>query len=259
VLFRSDCTACHNADSASLKVGAGRVPGDPSNCLRCHSAGSKNQSVDAEPGHLGHKLVDQPGGFGPSDPPLNGCQSCHGGHDVVRPDATLCKTCHTEQAEDQARGGHGDATCLDCHPAHEARPQHADATDHKLNPLSRRCLACHAEDAKSDASVPRVESFEHPAPNFAADGPRWSAIGGLPLFDATGVKVAENENGELTCGSCHLSHGPDRNKPGDSLRRPGWDQVCPACHGDDGLLYYRWFHYRERLEGAITPTKDAGK
>lgn len=249
------CTDCHNADSASLKLIAGRVTGDPTNCLRCHGEGSPNQPVDVHPGQVGHKLVDQPGGFGPSDPPLNGCISCHGGHDIVRPDSSLCETCHKEQAADHARGGHGTATCLDCHPAHEAKTLHADATDHKLNPIARRCLACHAEDAPGDATVPRVEAFEHPVPMFLPDGPRWQPLGGIPLFDAAGLKVAATENGDLTCASCHLSHGPDINKPGDSLRRPGWNDTCAACHGDDALLYYRWFHYRERLEGVVKPAK----
>lgn len=249
------CTDCHNQDSATLKASAARVEGDPSNCLRCHGPGSKNQSVDAHPGQVGHALVDRPGGFGPSDPPLNGCTSCHGGHEIVRPDSSLCEKCHKEQAEDHARGGHGTASCIDCHPPHEARALHADATDgHHINPVGRRCLSCHAEDAPGGASVPRVESFEHPAPVFLPDGPRWSPpLGGLPLFDPQGVKLPPSENGDLTCASCHLSHGPDRNKPGDALRRPGWEAPCSACHGDEGLMYYRWFHYRERLEGAVNP------
>lgn len=250
------CTDCHNADSASLKVKAPKVPGDPANCLRCHDTGSKNQSIDAQPGHAGHALVDKEGGFGPSDPPLEGCTTCHGGHDVVRPDSTLCETCHDEQAADHARGGHGHAECLDCHPAHEAKPVHADNADHAINPVSRRCLSCHATDVAGNADTPRVEAFEHPAPVFLPDGARWApALGDLPLFDTNGQKLPPQANGDLTCASCHLSHGPDRNKPGDSLRRPGWESACSACHGDEGLMYYRWFHYRERLEGAVKPTK----
>lgn len=248
------CTDCHNAGSATLKAAAGRVEGDPSNCLACHGPGSKNQPVDVHPGQVGHALVDKPGGFESTDPKLTGCITCHGGHQITKPDAKLCETCHTGQAEDHARGGHGTATCIDCHPPHEARPVHADATDgHHFNPIARRCLACHAEDATGSADTPRVESFEHPAPVFHPDGPRWKPLGTLPLFDATGHQVAPTENGDLTCASCHLSHGPDRNKPGDSLRRPGWEAVCSSCHGDEGLLYYRWFHYRERLEGVVTP------
>lgn len=255
------CTDCHNAGSASLKVAAGRVEGDPTNCLRCHGTGTKNQPIDSHPGQIGHALVDKPGGFDATDTPLQGCISCHGGHEVVRPDSQLCETCHKEQAEDHARGGHGHATCIDCHPPHQARPMHADtatAADPKhLNPVSMRCLACHAEDVKGDDDTPRVESFDHPAPMFLPDGPRWKPLGTLPLFDATGQKVAAAENGDLTCATCHLSHGPDRNKPGDSLRRTGWDQVCSACHGDDALVYYRWFHYRDRIKDVVTPTTPA--
>lgn len=248
------CTDCHNEDLAKVKATAVRVDGDPDNCLRCHGPGSKNQSIDAHPGQAGHALVDKPGGFDAKDKELNGCASCHGGHEIVRPDSDLCETCHTEQAEDHARGGHGTATCIDCHPPHEAKNLHADATDHHINPVSLRCLACHSDDSPGDASVPRVEKFEHPAPVFLPDGPRWvPPLGSLPLFDEAGLKTAPQVNGDLTCASCHLSHGPDRNKPGDSLRRPGWEAACSACHGAEGLLYYRWFHFRERLEGAVTP------
>lgn len=252
----SVCGDCHGADSAAKALAAGRVEGDPSNCLRCHGPGSKNQSIDAQPGRVGHALVDRPGGLGPTDPPLEGCTSCHGGHEIVRPGSDLCEDCHTEQSEDHARGGHGTATCLDCHPPHEPKALHADATDatgHHMNPVSRRCLACHAEDAPGDPSVSRVESYEHPEPVFLPDGPRWTPLGDIPLFDDQGVKVGPNENGDLTCASCHLSHGPDRNKPGDSLRRPGWEAACSACHDAEGLLFYRWFHYRERLEGVVRP------
>lgn len=250
----SACTDCHNADSATLKVESSRVPGDPGNCLRCHDEGSENQKVDSAPGHLGHPLVDEEGGFGPSDPPLEGCTSCHGGHEIVRPDYTLCEGCHLEQAEDHERGGHGTATCMECHPPHEARPMHAELADHRLNPVSRRCLSCHAEDSDAEASVARVESYEHPAPMFLPDGPRWvPPLGTLPLFDETGAMLPPTQNGDLTCESCHLSHGPDRLKPGDSLRRPGWEKACSACHGTDALLTYRWFHFRERLEGLIKP------
>ncbi len=255
----SDCTECHNTESARQKAEATRVPGDPSNCLRCHDEGSENQRVHVQPGHLGHALVDAEGGFGPSDPPLEGCTSCHGGHEVVRPDYTLCESCHLQQAEDHARGGHGTATCIECHPPHEAFALH-DAPDdgHRLNPVSRRCLACHAEDVEGEASVPRVESYEHPAPMFLPDGPRWSPpLGSLPLFDESGVKLQPTQNGDLTCESCHLSHGPDPIKPGDSLRRPGWEKACSACHGTDALLTYRWFHYRERLQGLIEPLGEA--
>lgn len=126
---------------------------------------------------------------------------------------------------------------------------HADiAGATPLNPVSRRCLACHAEDAAVEPSVARVESYEHPEPVFQPDGARWAPLGALPLFDAAGRKVADTENGALTCASCHLSHGPDRTKAGDHLRRPGWEGVCSACHADDGLIYYRWYHYRERLD-----------
>lgn len=248
------CRSCHNQESAEMKAEAPKVEGDPSNCLRCHGPGTRNQSVDAHPGQAGHALVDREGGFDADDDrPLDGCTSCHGGHEIVRPDSDLCERCHTEQRDDHARGGHGTATCIDCHPPHEERAMHADAPDHHLNPVSRRCLACHAEDAPGDGEVSRVESYEHPAPVFLPDGVRWTPLGDLPLFDEKGVKLPPNVNGDLTCASCHLSHGPDRNKPGDSLRRPGWERACSACHDVEALLFYRWFHYRERLEGVVTP------
>lgn len=245
------CLECHNIHPGVGKAPVARatVEGDPKGCLRCHGEGGKKQPVDARPGTLGHALVDREGGFGPSDPKLEGCPTCHGEHEMIRPDAGLCEQCHDAQAEDHTRGGHGSATCLDCHPPHETPALHADAPDHAFNPVSRRCLACHAEDATVEASVPRVAAFEHPAPVFLPDGQRWSPpLASIPLFDPNGKVQPPTVNGDLTCASCHLSHGPDIDKPGDSLRRPGWEEACSACHGDNALLFYRWFHYRDRLE-----------
>ena len=51
--------------------------------------------------------------------------------------------------------------------------------------------------------------------------------------------------------TCHTVHGPHPDEPGDSLRRPGWEAPCAACHGTDARRMYRWFHDAERRkEGA---------
>jgi hypothetical protein len=58
----------------------------------------------------------------------------------------------------------------------------------------------------------------------------------------------------MTCSTCHETHGPDADKPGDHLRRPGWEEVCAACHGDQGLVLYRYFHDPEaRGRLLVTP------
>lgn len=235
------CLVCHLAHEGAGGSRRGNVTvGDPGGCLYCHGEGAEHQPVSAHPGSLGHALLDVDG---LTDPPLEGCPSCHGAHDSTPRDRALCRTCHVEQDQELAESGHGHATCLDCHPSHELPPE-ADENTLELNPVSRRCLGCHSEnvhvDGMEDAS--RVADYEHPAPVFHPDGTRWWRLGSMNLFDAAGRQVEARENGDLTCATCHRTHGPDREHPGTRRRRPDMPVACASCHGKEALPYYLYFH-----------------
>ncbi|MBW1881524.1 MAG: cytochrome c3 family protein, partial [Deltaproteobacteria bacterium] len=237
------CVGCHQVHEGNPKARLLRTLGsatsrDPQGCLYCHGAGGRFAEAGVRPGKLGH----------PVDVEDLSCAKCHDEH---QPDLDLpsCRSCHEEEGVEEDRGGHGGAECLDCHPMHRASPRYV-ATDVELNPVSRRCLGCHAPG--TDGSEDHVTLYEHPLPIFKPDGTRWSPLGKLPLFDSRGNQVISGQNGELTCTSCHLVHGPDAEKPGDNLRIPGWQDACSACHGADALLIYRYFHEPERRDGLGT-------
>jgi hypothetical protein len=239
------CNECHPSHESA---GASRRElvkmGDPHGCLYCHGEGAAHEPISAHPGSLGHVLIDLDR---TTDPPLEGCPTCHGTHDSTPQDRALCRACHPEQDQELAESGHGHATCLDCHPAHELLPE-SDEHTLQLNPLSRRCLSCHSEDVDVDGmeDAPRVADYEHPAPVFLPDGTRWERLGGMTLFDAAGRQVEAQENGDLTCGSCHRTHGPDREHPGTKRRRPDMPVACATCHGKDALADYLYFHHPGR-------------
>jgi hypothetical protein len=139
------------------------------------------------------------------------------------------------------------STCLSCHPPHAGKG-YAQPAYGQVNRRSRPCLACHVDER---SSAPQVYGYEHPLHVFDAEGGRWGALTGLPLFDEHGRVVADGESGALTCNSCHSNHGPDAGP--EHLRRPGWQKACASCHGADSLALYRYFHRPERRSHIVVP------
>lgn len=234
------CVGCHDVHGVSRDRHMLRKTSeqDPGGCRDCHAPGRKGGKRGVEPGKLGH-AVD---GAGEGIRALEGCATCHDVHEPAA-DPRPCGECHAEEARASEGRGHGKQDCLACHPMHGARPR-PPASAAKANPASARCLGCHAEDA-SGKSEKRVDAWEHPAPVFLPDGRRWEPLGELPLFDDAGEPVAKGQNGDLTCSSCHRTHGAEEGDV-DHMRRPGWQKACAACHGADALPLYRWFHRPDR-------------
>ena len=245
-----DCAGCHTPHKGMGQAEVRRPsPGDPTGCLSCHGPGKRAQEGEDQPGMLGHALLDQPGGLPQSDPPLEGCPSCHDSEFPGRGDSELCARCHDEQAAETLLGGHGAAVCLDCHPVHHVLPTGPESKA-ALNPFSQRCLTCHADDA-TVGEAPRQTALQHPAMVFEDDGPLWTSDGVLPLYGPGGNQLEPGVNGDLSCGSCHLTHGPDPDQPGTARRRPGWERDCQRCHGPTAIGYYLYFHQPERRENGL--------
>ncbi len=221
-------------------------PGDPTGCLACHGPGTKAEPDLARPGTEGHPLLDQPGGREQTDPPLTGCPSCHDPHGHSAGDASLCERCHDEREAEMDRGGHGDATCIECHPAHN-EPVLAHIGD-EVNLASRRCLACHAEGSEVEHDTPQVDAYQHPSMVFLPDGTSWTPEGALPLYGSDGRELPAGRNGDLVCSSCHLTHGPSAQREATARRRAGWEGECTPCHGPTALSLYLYFHKPDRRE-----------
>lgn len=239
------CVACHDLhggqrDDHFLVTLAAASAGDPKGCLTCHGEGGRAAKRGVTPGKAGHPVDGREAGGAPLT-----CLSCHDPHEASKPGGKECAACHEEQGAAAARGGHGKAGCADCHAAHQPTLRASrTASGAKVNPASGRCLTCHATNAMG-SSAPKVADYEHPAPMFKPDGSRWTPLGGLPLFDKTGEPVGGDANGDLTCQSCHVVHGPDP-KGGTKLRRAeGWEVACGSCHGEETLVLYQYFHKPE--------------
>ena len=236
------CLACHDIHGEKkqnhfLISSKAASTGDPSGCLACHSPRGKAARAGVSPGAQGH-----PVGVKDSKDKTLTCETCHDAHDPSLKGDKGCGDCHSEQKAAQTRGGHGNTTCLSCHPAHQRSP--IESKKAGLNPRTAACLSCHAAEAgRGDA--PRIASYEHPAPVFDMKGRRWTPLAGLTLYNARGEPAGAGANGDLTCSSCHLTHGPDSDQTRDSLRRGGWQTACSSCHGDDALPLYRYFHKPE--------------
>lgn len=236
------CLGCHDLHGGDdtghlLRTLARATSGDPLGCATCHG--------DEASGRRGHPVDGRTIATGPSAGEPLVCETCHSAHDPTPPGVDACLACHADQADAAKRGGHGDADCLDCHPAHDATPMAVGVAEHRtVNPSSGACLGCHGRG--ETAGAPWIDEWEHPTPVFTPDGKRWQPLAGLPLYGPDGRPVAAGQSGELTCASCHETHGPDAEKAGDKLRRPGWKEVCSSCHGADALVYYRYFHRPDR-------------
>jgi len=244
------CLGCHDvhglpAEQQFLRMTAKITEADPLGCLSCHGPRGSAFVRGVRPGEAGHAVTDQAGGLAQSDPPLEGCPTCHDSHLATMGGSESCGECHPDQDAEAARGGHGKAECLDCHPAHASAP-YTKVVSADVSLQSRQCLACHSERSSQPAETPRVEDYEHPEPVFLPGGGRWKPLGEMPLFGADGDQVPAGRNGELACGSCHRTHGPDPEHEISALRRPGWERPCAACHGDDALSLYLYFHAPDR-------------
>jgi streptogramin lyase len=247
------CVECHGVHRGGRRS-TRRVasPGDPGGCLSCHGEGARHAPEQARPGEQGHALIDLTEAAADATPRLESCESCHGpAHEARRVDAASCEGCHDAASEGRVAGGHGGATCLDCHPAHLPSPSQAEATQ-DLNPAARRCLACHATGSDPERAGVQVAEYQHPSMVFLPDGQRWTPGGALQLYDPSGAPTPMGVNGDLVCGSCHTTHGPE----GPSVRgltRTGWQESCAACHGQDAMVVFLYFHQPERRERSLGP------
>lgn len=237
------CLGCHDVHGAPIGKELLAPDLQEDTCLACHGPGESAAKKNVVPGQRGHPTENE----GDGNRQVRGCDSCHDVHAPGEPKRT-CADCHPAPvAASKRMGGHLGAACLDCHPVHDnVLPQPPSAAH--TNPADGPCLTCHAEDATVDVEA-RVSAYSHPEAVFLPDGQRWNPLGMLPLFDAQGTLLGPEENGSLSCRSCHRTHG---GEPGDvePLRRKGAVKSCSPCHGTDSLPLFRWFHDPTKRTGA---------
>jgi len=211
------CQSCHepveHGAGACLGCHAPHEAASPRALLHARSAPAACRACHAGVGQAGHPV---------SAKGEVSCDGCHRAHDPTP--ATACATCHATQTQ---ASGHGGLPCAACHPAHDAAPAGPD----DAHPANTACLACH--DASGGAT--RLAAWSHPVALYDDAAP---PDGALPLYGDDGQPVPAGQPGALACGSCHETHGSDR----DHLRRADWQPTCASCHGTQALLLYQGFH-----------------
>lgn len=232
------CLGCHDVHGARVDLrltrgGSGR-PGDPTGCLSCHAPGRSASKPGVSPSRAGHKVDGKR-----HDDKVLVCGLCHDAHDPEPKEDVRCPTCHEEQAQLIERKGHGRATCEDCHAAHKAPRMGGAGT---LNPRTRRCLGCHAT-ATATGDTPVVPEFSHPALEFPEERGRLARMAGMKLYRRNGTVLPPEVNGDLTCSTCHYTHGrPAGAAELEKLQIDGARIGCEVCHGEEMDKYYRFVH-----------------
>ena len=198
------------------------------------------------------------------------CLTCHKVHNnraqqqyllIMRNEkSSLCLTCHLDKEylasskHNLSRSAPGDRNlqgetaavggiCSPCHLPHKP----ARRLSGKENFTTQLCLSCHSKGNIGDKVMPRgythplnVSPFEKKEKNpvvSAAEAEKGKLA--LPLF---GVYNVRDENGKITCATCHEPHGLPSNstnkqaaKEGEGgefnpLLREQSPEICRQCH-----------------------------
>ncbi len=218
------CMSCHpphgaHADPLLIREATG---GDL--CVSCHedhASGVSRHAVDVEVDRITRNRVEAMGGVFADDGHLT-CLSCHDLH--LSTSATLlrtgqsgtnaCRACHLDQSRAIRDGGHGDATCEQCHGMHTLPAGFGDGQGMAgLGPAA--CLDCHA-DGGADTQISPWDS--HPMAAELEPGEH----GALPPLD-----------GLIGCTTCHETHAGN-----DLLLRSadGVAPLCLECHPEQGTV-----------------------
>lgn len=295
------CLTCHRAHSdepakALWTVAlAPQMPAADGACVACHR--DQNWSKAPKATHEGELLhpqqvpiaseiarIDQTFPLIKSDKPDQPatliCSTCHDPHAPPKTSSLLrtlpehqatdvCAQCHVEtgqiassmhRPEEMTDHISRQAACAPCHQVHaspgiERKFLWSTSTFAKGATESERlCLGCHSTKGGARA----LAVFSHPKTNLKD----------LKIAATSRPSLLVEKFGridQLTCNTCHLTHGLDVPNSGGSLAgahspesleglktmlRPNVDrEICASCHGADAPRLYLYFHDASKRKG----------
>jgi formate dehydrogenase gamma subunit len=223
------CLDCH---AGAAKAGH-TAKTTAASCLSCHPDTSQNLVSSA------HAVVGKPGSS-------EACISCHGDHNVVKPQVRgtqLCAACHAEAVKQFAASIHGRASgrgngdapkCTDCHGA-----------------AHRTLAASDPHSPVSKAKLPETCGRCHSNPDFAR---RYLLNIAKPVeaYQASVHGKAVRE-GKLNAAGCNDCHGVHNILPASDLRspiaKPRVGATCAQCHEPIYAVYRESIHGRALAAG----------
>jgi hypothetical protein len=162
------CEVCHGAANDHATDPGSRTPvaaKDRETCLHCHGYQSSRPTGFPQVLERVHN-------------PMQACVACHNPHDPTPPHVPgPCSACHGSIARTKSLSPH---VSLDCETCHETAPEHKENPRAHLpgKPTEREfCGRCHAQDASSPGTIPRVDLATH--------------------------------GGRYLCWQCHYPHNPE--------------------------------------------------
>lgn len=91
------------------------------------------------------------------------CITCHNPHDPTPPVVPeKCSACHANIARPKSLSAHAKLKCQDCHNVPDEHRQNPRIIRLQLPTKSSTCLHCHAQEAKSAISIPRIDALHYP-------------------------------------------------------------------------------------------------
>lgn len=277
------CAGCHKAhsnDSTSQLWTVGRQfeqQGTDAACVACHP--NSDWAADPKTPRPGAMMHPRPV-KGDAQLPLLadrdgnarlGCQTCHDPHASAQqprmlrvaanaPSSEVCATCHTN-TKAMAHGMHApdvlktrgdkDPTCAPCHAVHAVPNMQvqylwtAGQADESAVLEERLCLSCHGDRG---TATRRPQMVRHP--DTLRGGVKLSSTRPAALAATTRPAAA----GQVTCQTCHLSHGPlqpaaaavapmAQRRIVKPMLRPGVAMdYCASCHGMAASKLFLYFH-----------------
>lgn len=165
------CEVCHGAAKDHTEAPDEHKPAIPRerrDCLYCHE-------------YLGSRPTGFPQIIEKAHNPLDPCLKCHNPHDPTPPHVpSTCAACHGLIYRTKAVSPH---RTLECETCHKADPKHREIPRAHLptKPADKAfCGGCHAKDAKSPTSIPRIDLASH--------------------------------GGRYLCWQCHYPHDPEAGR-----------------------------------------------